>query len=299
VKLVVETANVNAAVNVDVPANDAQQAAERLRLPLVGLTDIDHVGAARWTVHPSALPAASGPELPMSAGAGAALWLAVSAGDVTAEHESGLSWDDAFFRRIVQPDQIASAVLREDTLLDRTAVAFSEHWEQAGSGKLPAIVWVTKPNGLLDCLWFWNLRALRSFTVGGGPMLLLPDGRVQHWLGFGRQFREILVRPDEFSPDVLMASLSLDRSQLEAIASELGLVPTTSEPRTGHRWSAPPRSAPFTRTPRPKTSIHDSGSWPSENTASLRRSKATSSQGWRPCGSPRPSPGAELVGEHS
>ena len=60
-KLVVETANVNAVVNVDVPANDAQQAAEKLRLPLVGLTNIDHGGAARWTVHPSALPAASVP----------------------------------------------------------------------------------------------------------------------------------------------------------------------------------------------------------------------------------------------
>jgi hypothetical protein len=198
------------------------------------------------SVHPSALPTTNGQELPFSAEVGADLWLAVSAGDVTAQHESELGANDVFFARIHQPDQIARAVLRRGTLLDRTAVAFSEQWVQAGSGKLPAIVWITKRNGLPDCLWFWNLRALRSFRDGGGPMLLLPEDQIQHWVGFGREFRDILQRPDEFNPDVLMASLRLDRAQLDAIASELGLVPSTSEPRSGLSRSAPIRSAPFT-----------------------------------------------------
>jgi hypothetical protein len=247
-KQAVGTANVNAAVNVDVPASDAQRAAEELDLPLVELARIDHHGPASWTVHPSALPTPRDYELPLAAGVRADLWMAVAAGDVTAEHESAIAGDVVSFRRVDQPDQVARAALNHGTLLDRTAVAFSEQWEQNGSGKLPAIVWVTKRNGLLDCLLFWNLRALRSLKFGGGPMLLLPDDQIQHWLEFGRQFRGTLLRPDEFSPDVLIASLSLDRGQLDAIAGELDLVPTTSEPRTGRRWPAPTRSSPFTYT---------------------------------------------------
>jgi hypothetical protein len=51
-KQVVETANVNFSVNVDVPANDAPRAAEKLGLPLVELAHIDQVSPGIWTVHP-------------------------------------------------------------------------------------------------------------------------------------------------------------------------------------------------------------------------------------------------------
>ena len=49
----VETASVDAAVNIDVPPEDANAAAA-LSLPAVDLAHIDRSGPARFTVHPSA-----------------------------------------------------------------------------------------------------------------------------------------------------------------------------------------------------------------------------------------------------
>jgi hypothetical protein len=88
----VETANVDAAVNIDVSVEDAQKAGAALSLPVVDLAHIDRAGPVRFTVHPSALPAETESALVLPA-AGADLWLATAAGDVSAEHETG--WVEA------------------------------------------------------------------------------------------------------------------------------------------------------------------------------------------------------------
>lgn len=241
----VTTAQVNAVVNVDLSADEAHVAAAMLRLPLVDLSRIDHTGPTRWTTHPSNLGSTQ-PSLPLLAEAGSPLWLAVSAGDVTGAHEESLKAEGVVLRREKLEDQVARAVLRQETALDWTVIAFGEHFMSGGSGQIPAIVWVTRPNGLTDCLWFWNLRALRSLTLSAAPMLLLPDNQIQHWVHYDGQFQRLLERPAEFSPDVLVASRTRGIDVLDRLAAHLGLVPATEPPRTGHRWPVDGRSAPFT-----------------------------------------------------
>jgi hypothetical protein len=242
----VETAGVAAAVNIDVPPEDAQNAGAALSLPVVDLADIDRAGPARFTVHPSALPVKT-ESVPVLPAAGADLWLATAAGDITAEHEAGWAEARGEFRREPLPDQVARYQLWQQTLIDRTVDAFGEYLGANTAGSIPAIVWITTPNDLVDCLQFWNLRSLRSLTFSPGPMVLLPHNEVQHWLGFDRQLHDALKRPDEFSPDVLIYSMHATREVMDRIAGELGLVATAEEDiRSGHRWPAEQRSAPFT-----------------------------------------------------
>lgn len=241
---VAEFANVHSAVNVDLNEDDAQTAAASLHLPVVPLAQIDRFGQdAAWTCHPSSLPPVTD-SLPVIAGQNAPLWAAVAAGDVTREHEE-TAQPPAGFRRVDQDDQIARASLRGATQIDQTTSALSE-WFSTGAWSVPAIIWVTRPNDLTECLLYWNLRALRHRVMGGGPMMLLPADQVQHWLEFARQVRGKLDRPDEFEPDVLMAAL---RTPIEAIhdaARHLGLTLSTEKPRTSRRFPAPQRQAPYT-----------------------------------------------------
>lgn len=133
-----------------------------------------------------------------------ALWESVAAGDLTAEHLADLR----SVPHLMQPirpqtdDQVARAQLRRGTWLDRTVVEFAEDTAHGGPRPCPAIVWITEPDDLEDCLFFWNLRTLRSLRFDPIPMILLPVGKVQHWLNFPDQLAFVLRRPDEFAPDV-------------------------------------------------------------------------------------------------
>ena len=241
---VTDVANVHTAVNVDLDPTDAATAAARLQLPLVPIADIDRFGQhGAWTCHPSSLPAVT-EGIPVISEHGAPLWAAVAAGDVTREHEEAIA-RNVSYRRVAQDDQIARYALRGGTQLDQTASAFAE-WFSTGAWSIPAIVWVTEPNDFIECLWFWNLRALRLRAMGGGPMLLLPADQVQHWLEFDRQVRDRLDRPDEFDPDVLMAGIRTPIDILHDTARHLGLTPSKTKSRISRKSLAPQRQEPYT-----------------------------------------------------
>lgn len=241
---VTEVANVHTAVNVDLDPTDAATAAAGLQLPLVPIADLDRFGQhGAWTCHPSSLPAIT-EHLPVIAQQAAPLWAAVAAGDVTREHERAIS-PTVTYRRVAQDDQIARCALRGETQLDQTASAFAE-WFSTGAWPVPAIIWVTKPNDFTECLWFWNLRALRLRTMGGGPMLLLPADQIQYWLEFDRQVRHRLDRPDEFDPDVLMAGIRTPIDTLHDTARHLGLTPSKTKSRISRTFPAPQRQEPYT-----------------------------------------------------
>lgn len=111
----------------------------------------------------------------------------------------------------------------------------------------PTIVWVTKPNGLSDCLWFWNLRALRSVSVEIQQLVLLPDRGLEAWVEIDRRLGEILRRPDEFEPDVLICGLRVGAARLDEIARILGLRKSTAKAKSSRHWPPPPlRQPPFT-----------------------------------------------------
>jgi hypothetical protein len=240
----------NNAVNVDVPDDDAADAARQLGVDLIPLAQIDRAGTVMFSTHPGnigfAAPTSQNDWMACEDGH---LWEVVAAGDLTPEHIAAVQPTPD----LVQPvrprtdDQVARAQVHRDTLLDRTVVQFAENTTRGGPSSFPAIVWVTAPDDLEECLFFWNLRALRPLRYSTVPMILLPVGQVQHWLYFPRQLASVLERPDEFTPDVALCSLNVDASVLDETAGLLDLHLSEEKIRSGHRYPTPPlRQAPFT-----------------------------------------------------
>jgi hypothetical protein len=239
--------DVDVAVNVDAPPEDAAAAAAALGLDVIPLANIDIVGLSAFCTHPSATGPATHEEyihyvIPQDA----ALWEVVGAGDLTTEHQSGLTAEALMVIR-AGSDAVACAQVNGSTLVERTCAQFGENWMAGTSPNGPAVVWVTEPNSFWDCLYFWNLRTLRPLRLAQLPMLIIPAGAIQNWANFRSQFLRSLERPDEFAPDVVLrsASDSVPEAILDETASLLRLERCKEKPRTGFRVPAPIRKAPF------------------------------------------------------
>jgi hypothetical protein len=243
---VVSTTRADSAVNVDADPDDAAAVAEALGLDLVPLADIDHRGLAAFTVHPDAVGPGElpGPNAYVMASEKRELWEVVGAGDLTDEHIESMR-AGTFYTRRPHQDEVARAQLSGGTLVERTCSQFAEH-RARGLEVGPAVVWVTEAGSFADCVFFWNLRALRPLRYGSLPMLLLPVGQVQYWLNFAKELGHVLERPDQFEPDVAVCSLAVSGADLRKTASELELQHYEGEPRIGHAWPAAARKPPFT-----------------------------------------------------
>jgi hypothetical protein len=254
---VVQIAGVEAVVNVDVPDADAVAFADALGLVQVPLGHIDQwPSPSSFTVHPSCVGGMPKPtQAYVLAAEDAPLWQVTVAGDLTADHEATLNPNPPPFRqsstfpihRVQAEDQIARAQLGGVTLLDRTVTQFGECWASGGPSSFPALVWVTDDDSLDDCLWLWNLRALRPLRFETVPMVLLPFGAVENWLGYAEQLASLLRRLEGFSPDVVIGSHTVGEDRLHQFATELGLQPSREEVHSGRSYgTARPREAPFT-----------------------------------------------------
>jgi hypothetical protein len=244
-KQVVEVAKVDAVVNIDVAEDDAIKVADRLGLPLVPLSEIDRWGEAAWTSNPSSLPPLF-ESVPVIAVREAPLWQVAAVGDLNDDAEAELENAQVYARRVWEQDGIGRAQLFRNSLLEQTVSRFRENRASPGWGSIPSIIWVVKKNSLNECVFFWNLRALRPLRFSPSNLIILPDGEVEHWLGFDTQLHSQLARPDEFSPDVLIDSWTVPEGSLHAMAATLGLTQSQDELRTGHRMPAPIRTPPFT-----------------------------------------------------
>jgi hypothetical protein len=244
---VVTVAAVDEAVNVDVEAEGVAAAREALGLEVVPLASIDRAGTGMFTMHPGGVGSAITDDINafVIAQADGTLCDVVGAGDLTDDHFSSLNDSHLSVRR-APDDQLARAQLSQTTLVERTMAQFGEHAARNGPSTCPAVVWVTEPSSIDDCLFFWNLRALRPVRFTTVPMLLLPVDQVQHWLGFADQLGHALARPDQFAPDVIICSESVAEPKLHEIASHLSLQHTTGDVRSGSHAPAPNRQPPFT-----------------------------------------------------
>jgi hypothetical protein len=244
---VASLARVDGVVNVDAAHEDARVAAVHLGLDLVELADIDEAGPTAFTVHPSAVGPSmlAGSNSYILASQERGLWEVVGAGDLTDAHLGSLPPESLSTWR-AGPDQTARAQLRGATLVERTCSQFGEHQTHGGPIPGPAVVWATSPDSFEDCIHFWNLRALRPLRFARLPLLILPVGRVQHWMGFADELAYALERPAQFAPDVALCSASLPESDVHDVAALLGLELHAGEARIGHDWPVPTRKAPFT-----------------------------------------------------
>lgn len=233
------------AVNVDAGRDDAAEAASKLGLDLVPLADIDRVGVGVYTARPAAIGPAllPGHSSYVMASETRQLWDVIGVGDLTDAQLESITPNTLYTYRPTE-DQTARAQLDGSSLVERTCSQFGEHWMR-GPATGPAIIWVTDPGSLADCLHFWNLRALRPLQLGIVPTLLIPAGQVQHWMGFPQQLAYALERPADVQPDVALCSLSLPESELRDTAALLGLQEYTGELRIGHSRPTPARNPPF------------------------------------------------------
>ena len=257
---IVEFANLDGAVNVDLSVEAARIAAGTLALPLTQIARIDADGAGRFTCHPRALEATDGSVPPFGAaweaiGAGWTyaddgqdLWAITAAGCLTPETAQALR-DVGDPSAIVQnPGQIALAQIGSRTGLSRTELQFRERWASPPPFPMPSLIWLCdRRTALTDCLSFWNRRALRSLGFARSPMVVLPAYEVDTWPMFAQHIQAMLAgRPDEFSPDAYISSRRVDEDRLRALADSWGLIESTMPTRAQSKYPPPaPRLPPF------------------------------------------------------
>ena len=257
-----KTAEVDGLVNVNIDVDVAERVAKTLGLPVVNLADIDRSGRTQFSTHPANLQQTRlqfADQAAVLARADGALWEKTAAGDLTAEQKADCEDASIPVWRPETADLIGRAQLDETCWLDVGAAHFAEHRIVGGPFAAPAIVWVTEPDSVADCVYFWNLRALRSRRLRPAPMLLIPAEQIFHWTGFADALAYRLSRPEDIEPDVVLNSLSVGPDQLDEIAGLLGLIEST-EPLRGNMQfpPLPLKRAPFTyrRDIAPRTYFH-------------------------------------------
>lgn len=260
---VVELANVDEAVNVDVDPEVAKTVALRLGLPLQPISLIDRNGRGRFTCYPGVTSSEmTTPNLAMNVTSSAIpqfawtyaensldLWAITAAGALTPEALKAARDLHDPIGVLSFPIEIALAQLRATTGMDRTAVQFRERWASPPPFPSSAIIWFCNKRSLQDCLMYWNLRSLRPLAMQHLPMILLPAYEVDHWLNFASGVHAMLSgRADQYSPDVFLCSLGVAHDRLRSIGDSWGLIASSKPPSTqmGFGAALSLRSAPFT-----------------------------------------------------
>ncbi|MBL7488198.1 hypothetical protein I6A60_27945 [Frankia sp. AgB1.9] len=243
---VAEVSQVDGAVNINLPDDLAERAAARLGLPLTPLASIDHRGPTKWTAHPACIPSSASTEAYIISTPDRNLWEIVGAGDLTDDGLASIGDLPFKVRRPVTADEVARAQLAKTTLLERTRASLDWHFAANGPFATPAIAWVVDDTIIGDHIHFWNLRALQSLDFKNPPMFIIPATGVDNWINFKAQLAGRLARPDEFSPDLILASSHVAEEILDNIALTLGLEKSADEIRSGHRFPADPRPSPYT-----------------------------------------------------
>lgn len=258
-------ANVDGLVNVDIEIGLEGAISQDLGLPIVRLDLIDHSGPGQFTCHPSAVAAqaagfSSGFEFKYGASTAGTAWQwigaderldlwTVAAGGCLVEQlvneEVALGQPVRLTR---DPLEIARAQIGNTTLVDRTIQQFAERWVRPVTS-MSTMVWICgRENQLLECLLYWNRRALQPLRFASIPMILLPEWDLHHWLHFPNQVTSMFDgRPNTFEPDAMFVSLDVSHERLAEIAESWGMVVSAEEPRATIQSPPPPvRTKPYT-----------------------------------------------------
>ncbi|TDP96218.1 hypothetical protein [Labedaea rhizosphaerae] len=244
---VVSAADVDCLVNVDALIDQASLVAEKLNLALIPLEYIDNWATPTyWTTHPlSASDRSPGEMNCVIASPNASLWEVAAAGDIIDFDHRDEIQAAGWGRRSRTGAEIGTAQLMLDTALDKTTRQFYEH-ERDFVGDVPALLWLVKDDDIRDCIYFWNIRALRPLRHDAVPMALCPLSDVTHWTEFGKMLAGALERPEGYSPDLIICSLTASEVDLETVAEYLNLTKSFKKPKIGFRTPPIFRQKPFT-----------------------------------------------------
>lgn len=253
---VIELSKVDCLVNVNLPMGLACAVATAVRLPVVDIVDIAQVEPTRSSVHPVFVGAESeqGADRPpngmwwLTAPEQGSLWQSFAIGDLRSY--GFRQFPQVMLSRISESSDIADTCLAQiqgTSWLDFGARYFREGEAAELKVPTPTIIWLTKRNSLRDCVYFWNLRALRLIDFPRGSILLMPVAPGIDWHEIADQLATCLRRPDEVEPDVLLDSFSVDRAAMDDIAALMGLVPSSEPPYCVWAGRTPAmRQAPYT-----------------------------------------------------
>ncbi|MGW3131359.1 hypothetical protein [Streptomyces sp. NPDC001123] len=224
---IIEIAHVDGVVNVDAPADHAKSLAASFAMHLTPIEHIDEWGVTKCTSHPADLrlpTTVDGSNGYVIAPEGAPLWQVAAAGDLTAEAEKAFHNAEMAVRRTRFENEIGESQVWGHTLLAATTAWMNESFARPAPMDSPTtILLVSEADDLDGCVVFWNLRALRSVGLHGVfPMYLLPVD-ITNWTTWPRILTSALQRPDQFSPDVLITSASVEAEALHAFAQSMGL----------------------------------------------------------------------------
>ena len=274
----VELSGVDGLLNVNVPDELAAAAQRQLDLPVFDLEKPSRDDRIRYTVHP--VNVGDQQSLPediqyLLAPRDGYLWQRVAAGDYSRDLESdlaqfpverakdrtkmverfvnaqidGFTWLDVGMQQLEEISDLESYYENyweaDNSLFDPGLI--NEQWYRGGIHAPPLILWITRRDSLQECLWFWNLRAMRSSRYRHVPMLLVPLSSDFRWEQLGAAIHPFLRRAEDVVPDVAIASLNIDNELLAEIGHKIGLAPTTDIAQS--RWTPRPgplRNPPFT-----------------------------------------------------
>lgn len=245
-KQVIEVANLDGLVNIDVDDSVAKAVANRLKLGVVPIKHIDDYGTGSFNCNPLVV----GDPAPTSPWAYAKetldLWAIVAAGTFTPQAQQENQRSSQPLIGLSAPDQVARSQIAGTTAISRTTSQFGEWWASPGAYPSPAIIWFCNlRQQFKDCIIFWNCRALRLVRFDPMPMILLPEYDVENYLNIGPGVCSLFQnRPDEFSPDAFLASSRVSHERMEELARSWGMVPSTDEPRLSSRTPPPPVRVP-------------------------------------------------------
>ena len=255
---VLEYSPVDGLINVNLAADVAEEVQRRLGLPLVDLNNVGSDALLGRTVYPSVVSSKDQAERPdrsvMVADQDAPLWLKAALGVFPPNHRRfDHPLPDVDVASLGRRDDLSAALaaqLRGGTWLGyRTAFDARPHggtWLDYGASHLvaqftggllgytPVMVWMTRRDSLRDCVFFWNLRAIRSLRFFSlTPMLLVPHGLPVDWPELGRLIAMWYLVQSDDEPDVLIGSLVVEDNRLAEVADDLGLVPSPEPPCPG------------------------------------------------------------------
>lgn len=242
--------NVSGLVNVNLPLGTAETVARQFKMPVVEIAEIDHHGETKFTTHPVHIGVGDshpGGTPWVMACEDTDLWQSFAAGDYYENRLEDLSQFPV--TRLPEGDagsEVAGAQIRRETWLDAGLREFAEDDAWGTNTAVPAILWVTSPNNLSECIFYWNLRALRQLGFRYAPMALLPSNAAIDWERLALDLVPYLLKPDEVEPDVLICSLNIATTKLDGIGASLGLVRSKEESYSRFTSPRPPlRQAPF------------------------------------------------------
>jgi hypothetical protein len=239
-------AEVVCVINVDADCAAAKTVAATLNLPCEPLDPEGQKGLARFTFNPMQVLATNGMSEFFCATEGAALWEVAAAGsmsDTAAELGRGPM---LIARRARAEAEVVRAQCETHTFLDATVHKFHEHWRTVSALVAgPAVLWVSDTNDLEDCRAFWNLRAIGPRGFHWAPMVLVPSTAADWDATELRPICDMLARPTEVSPDIVICSRNVNSDRLHQIAALLSFQQTDTWDLSGRYPPPPLRQAPF------------------------------------------------------